>query len=175
MRRFVKLGGSLLPKRPNGAALNAWKRLFRVAWRYARAGFSAIRRPLSTASASSASEHEVGIMRASGTGVQVELRGNCLYLRKGGAFGFFVALLGYEGGFAQQTIRVSDISALEVDRAGVFLHYMRISYPGSPHLTGDDWLDMLSENAIILSWFDNRALYGIKEEIERRMGGVLSP
>lgn len=107
---------------------------------------------------------------AYGTGVRVELNGNCLHIHKGGAFGFFLALLGHhEGGFMEHTIRISDISAVEVDKPALFFHYIRFSYPGSPELTGNDLHDMLAENALLMSMFDNRAMYRIKERIERSM------
>ena len=106
---------------------------------------------------------------AKGTGGRLELRGNRLRLVKGGAFGFFAELLGIEGGFVERTIRVSDISAVELDKPALFFRYVRFSYPGSPPLTGHDLEDMMAENALIMSLFDNRNLYRIKEEIERSM------
>ncbi len=118
---------------------------------------------LSTADAS------VEVLVAQGTGGRLELRGNCLRLIKGGAFGFFVELLGIEGGFVERTIRVSDISAVELDKPALFFRYVRFSYPGSPPLTGNDVEDMMAENALIMSLFDNRNLYRIKERIERSM------
>lgn len=114
-------------------------------------------------------DHAEQPLVAYGTGVRVELNGNCLRITKGGAFGFFLALLGHEGGFREHTIRVSDISSVEIDKPALFFHYVRVSYPGSPELTGNDLHDMLAENALLMSLFDNRALHRIKERIEHSM------
>ncbi len=115
------------------------------------------------------SREEEEVLIAQGTGGRLELDGNCLRLTKGGSFGFFLALLGVEGGFVERTIRVSDIAAVEMDKPALFFRYMRFSYPGAPDLTGDDLKDMMAENALLMSLFDNRGLYRIKERIEHSM------
>ncbi len=115
------------------------------------------------------SQEEQEVLVAKGTGGRLELEGNCLRLTKGGTFGFFLALLGVEGGFVERTIRVSDIAAVEMDKPALFFRYMRFSYPGAPDLTGDDLKDMMAENSLLMSLFDNRGLYRIKERIEHSM------
>jgi hypothetical protein len=116
-----------------------------------------------------ADKPETTVLVARGTGGRLELCGNRLRLVKGGAFGFFVEALGIEGGFVERTIRVSDISAVELDKPALFFRYVRFCYPGSPPLTGNDVEDMMAENALIMSLIDNRNLYRIKEAIERSM------
>lgn len=114
-------------------------------------------------------EEDEEVLIAKGTGGRLELRGNCLRLVKGGVFGFLTEVLGIEGGFVERTIRVSDISAVELDKPALFFRYVRFSYPGSPPLTGNDVEDMMAENALIMSLIDNRNLYRIKERIEHSM------
>jgi hypothetical protein len=108
-------------------------------------------------------------MVAKGTGGRLELHGNTLHLTKGGLFGFFVTLLGLHGGHAHQTIRVSDISAIEFEKHGKFFHYVRFCYPGAPRESGNHLHDMMADNALLMSIFDNRGLYRIKERIEQSM------
>lgn len=128
-----------------------------------------IRAHLRTWSEPPVPEAAEGRLVAHGTGGRLELEGNCLRLTKGGVFGFFLALFGIEGGFVERTIRVSDIAAVEMDKPALFFRYMRFSYPGSPDLTGNDFEDMMAENAILMSLFDNRPLFRIKERIEHAM------
>ena len=109
------------------------------------------------------------VLVAKGTGGRLELHGNTLHLTKGGLFGFFVGLLGLHGGHAHQTIRVSDISAIEFEKHGVFFHYVRFCYPGAPSESGNHLHDMMADNALLMSMFDNRGLYRIKEKIEQSM------
>jgi len=119
-----------------------------------------------------AAEHGHGhhdVIVAKGTGGRLELHGNTLHLTKGGAFGFFVTLLGLHGGHAHQTIRVSDISAIEFEKHGLFFHYVRFCYPGAPKESGNHLHDMMADNALLMSMFDNRGLYRIKEKIEQSM------
>jgi hypothetical protein len=102
---------------------------------------------------------------------QLELSGNTLRLSKGGPFGFFVTILGISGGFVERTIRVSDISAVEIENPPFLLRYVRFSYQGAPTQSGNDIQDMLTENAMIMSLIDNRMVYRIKERIEQSMVG----
>jgi|GEM_PF-5231563 len=113
--------------------------------------------------------HGHDVLMAKGTGGRLELHGNTLHLTKGGLFGFFVGLIGLHGGHAHQTIRVSDISAIEFEKHGVFFHYVRFCYPGAPRESGNHLHDMMADNALLMSVFDNRALYRIKERIEQSM------
>lgn len=109
------------------------------------------------------------VLVGKGTGGRLELHGNTLHLTKGGLFGFFVTLLGLHGGHAHQTIRVSDISAIEFEKHGFLFHYVRFCYPGAPKESGNHLHDMMADNALLMSIFDNRGLYRIKERIEQSM------
>ncbi|MEO5375582.1 MAG: hypothetical protein H7840_15145 [Alphaproteobacteria bacterium] len=108
-------------------------------------------------------------LTAKGAGGTIELCGNRLLLTKGGIFGFVVTLLGIEGGYVERTIRVSEVSAVEIDKPALLFRYIRFSYPGSPQLTGNNLRDMMAENAILMSLIDNRKFYEIKKRIEKMM------
>jgi hypothetical protein len=106
---------------------------------------------------------------AVGLSGSLELNGNVLRISKGGAFGFLLMVLGMEGGFVERTIRVSDISAVEIENPPFLFRYVRFSYQGAPTQSGNSITDMLAENAVIMSLIDNRPFYKIKERIERSM------
>jgi len=114
------------------------------------------------------------VLIAKGLGGRLELSGNILRLSKGGAFGFLLAALGIEGGFVERTIRVSDISAMEIENPPFLFRYVRFSYQGAPTQSGENIRDMLAENALIMSLFDNRMIYRIKDRIERSMLGRMA-
>ncbi|KOR30789.1 hypothetical protein TI04_04100 [Achromatium sp. WMS2] len=109
------------------------------------------------------------IIIATGLSGSLELSGNILRLSKGGAFGMLLMVLGIEGGFVERSIRVSDISAVEIENPPFLFRYVRFSYQGAPTQSGNSIRDMLAENAIIMSLIDNRAFYRIKERIEGSM------
>lgn len=109
------------------------------------------------------------VLVAKGLGGHLELSGNILRISKGGAFGLLLAVLGMEGGFVERSIRVSDISAVEIENPPFLFRYVRFSYQGAPTQSGNDIRDMLAENALIMSLYDNRMIYRIKERIEHSM------
>ncbi|MBF0392270.1 MAG: hypothetical protein HQL38_06275 [Alphaproteobacteria bacterium] len=111
------------------------------------------------------------ILVARGTGCSVALYENRLRIRRGGVLGLLASAMGWENGFAEHTIRVSDISAIDVEKPVLFMRYVRFSYPGAPALTGHELADMMAENAVVMNLFDNRDLYAILARIEGTMDG----
>jgi hypothetical protein len=110
-----------------------------------------------------------GILVAKCIGGRIELRGNVLHIYKGGMFGLLVSLLGIEGGFAERIIPLAEISAVDIESPPFLPRYVRFSYQGSPSQSGRNLVDMMAENAMIMSLLDNRALYRIKARIEETM------
>jgi hypothetical protein len=108
-------------------------------------------------------------MVARGFGGYLELEGNRLRILRGGWFGYLVTLFGLGGGFVERTVRVDQISSIELDVPMLFFRYIRISYPGSPAMTGNNVADMLAENAVIMSLVDNRPFFNIIERVEKLM------
>ncbi|MGH6682923.1 MAG: hypothetical protein ACRECA_03180, partial [Pseudolabrys sp.] len=86
---------------------------------------------------------------------------------KGGVFGHAVDLLWLGYGVSENTIPVRAISAVEIVRPLIVPDFIRFSYPGSPSQTGRYIDDALAENALVMSWLDNRPFYRIKAWIER--------
>ncbi|HEY0833661.1 MAG TPA: hypothetical protein VGE72_07100 [Azospirillum sp.] len=127
----------------------------------------AAHRPHSTSGP--AVEDGKGTLVARGVGGRLELTGNRLRIIKGGVFGYIVTLFGIEGGFVERTVRVSHISSIELDVPVMFFRYVRLSYPGSPTMSGHTFLDMMAENAVLMSLVDNRPFYTLIERIEAMM------
>jgi len=109
------------------------------------------------------------VMVARGVGGYLVLQGNRLRLVRGGWFGYFISIFGLEGGFVERTLRIDQISSIEMDVPMLFFHYIRFSYPGAPAMTGNNLADMLAENAVIMSMVDNRPFFHIVERIEEMM------
>jgi hypothetical protein len=93
----------------------------------------------------------------------------------GGWFGYVTTLFGLEGGFVERTLRIDQISSIEMDVPVLFFRYIRFSYPGAPAMTGNNIADMLAENAVIMSLFDNRPFFDIVERVEEMMDRGLRP
>lgn len=106
---------------------------------------------------------------AYGLGGRLSIVGNRLMMSKGGLFGVLATMLGFEGAFMERALRISQISAIEIDKPALFLRYMRITYPGAPPQSGNNLRDMMAENSILMSLFDNRPFYRVMARIEALM------
>ena len=115
------------------------------------------------------------VLVAQGFGGYLELEGNRLRIVRGGWFGYLVTLFGLEGGFVERTVRVDQISSIELDVPVMFFRYIRFSYPGSPAMTGNNIADMLAEDSVIMSLVDNRPFFRIVERIEEMMDHAGAP
>jgi hypothetical protein len=104
---------------------------------------------------------------AVGVAGRIELVAEQIRLIKGGVFGHAVELLWLGYGVSEKSIPVREISAVEIVQPMFLPDFIRFSYPGSPGQTGNYVDDALAENALIMSWFDNRAFYQIKDWIDR--------
>ena len=125
-------------------------------------------RPGSRAPATrSISPVETPLLVAVGIGGRLELAEERIRLIKGGLFGHAVELLWLGYGLSETTIPIREISAVEIVRPLVLPDFIRFAYPGSPSQTGNYIDDALAENALLMSWFDNRAFYRIKSWVER--------
>jgi len=104
---------------------------------------------------------------AVGIGGRIELTAEQIRLVKGGVFGHAVELLWLGYGVIEKAIPVRTISAVEIVKPLLLPDFIRFSYPGSPRQTGHYTRDALAENALLMSWFDNRAFYQIKAWLDR--------
>jgi len=110
---------------------------------------------------------EIPLLVAVGIGGRLELTAEQIRLVKGGVFGHAVELLWLGYGVTEKSIPVREISAVEIVKPLLLPDFIRFSYPGSPRQTGNYIDDALAENALVMSWFDNRVFYQIKAWIDR--------
>jgi hypothetical protein len=110
---------------------------------------------------------ETPLLVAVGIGGRLELTAEQIRLVKGGVFGHAVELLWLGYGVTEKSIPVREISAVEIVKPLFLPDFIRFSYPGSPRQTGSYIEDVLAENALLMSWFDNRVFYQIKTWIDR--------
>jgi hypothetical protein len=104
---------------------------------------------------------------AVGIGGRIEVVDEQIRLIKGGVFGHAVELLWLGSGVSLKSIPVRTITSVEIVKPLFLPDFIRFSYPGSPSKTDNYIDDALAENALIMSWFDNRAFYELKEWIDR--------
>lgn len=104
---------------------------------------------------------------AVGIGGRIELVAEQIRLIKGGVFGHAVEMLWLGYGVTLKSIPIREIAAVEIVKPLLLPDFIRFSYPGSPPQTHSYIDDALAENALIMSWFDNRAFYEIKAWIDR--------
>jgi hypothetical protein len=110
---------------------------------------------------------ETPALVAVGIGGRIELTADRLRLVKGGVFGHAIELLWLGSGVIEKTIPVRTISAVEIVKPLILPDFIRFSYPGSPSQTGNYIDDALAENALVMSWFDNRPFYQLKAWLDR--------
>lgn len=112
-------------------------------------------------------EAAIPLLVAVGIGGRIELTFEQVRLVKGGVFGHAVDLLRLGYGVIEKTIPVRAISAVEIVKPLIMPDFIRFSYPGSPAETGHYLEDALAENALLMSWFDNRRFYRLKTWLDR--------
>jgi hypothetical protein len=106
------------------------------------------------------------IIVAIGFGGRLELRDDHLRLIKNNMFGNVINLLGLAYGKVAKTIMVENISSISIVRPLLFPDFIRITYPGCPISSGHAHKDALAENALIMSLFDNRRFYELKDTLD---------
>ena len=115
------------------------------------------------------------VLVAVGIGGRIELVAEQIRLIKGGVFGHAVELLWLGYGITEMSIPVREIAGVEIVKPWFLPGFIRFSYPGSPPQTGNYIDDALAENALIMSWLDNRAFYRLKAWLDRWSPVSLAP
>jgi hypothetical protein len=110
---------------------------------------------------------EVPALVAVGISGRIELVAEQIRVIKGGVFGHAVEILWLGYGITEKSIPIRTITAVEIVKPLFLPSFIRFAYPGSPGQTGNYIDDALAENALMMSWFDNRAFYRMKAWIDR--------
>jgi hypothetical protein len=102
---------------------------------------------------------------AIGLGGRIELSRDGLRIIKDGALGFIVETLWLGYGIMDKRLFLDQIAAVEIVQMILLPSFIRLSYPGSPPLTGHYVEDALAENSLIMNPFDHRKFYELKDRI----------
>ncbi len=65
----------------------------------------------------------------------------------------------------ERTIPLRHISGVAIVKPLLLNEYFLIAYPGAPPATGYQLHDAISENAVMMNFFDNRAFYQLKDKL----------
>jgi hypothetical protein len=104
---------------------------------------------------------------AVGLGGRLELARNEIRIIKEGLWGHLVEVLWLGYGLMEKRIFLDQIAAVEIVKVMVAPDFIRLSYPGSPALTGHYLEDALAENALMMNPFDNRKFYALKNRMDQ--------
>ena len=66
----------------------------------------------------------------------------------------------------ERSIPLRHISGVAIVKPLLLNEYFLIAYPGAPPATGYQLHDAISENAVMMNFFDNRAFYRLKDELD---------
>ena len=69
----------------------------------------------------------------------------------------------------ERTIPLRHVSGVAIVKPLLLNEYFLIAYPGAPPATGYQLHDSVSENAVMMNFFDNRAFYRLKEALDERL------
>jgi hypothetical protein len=104
---------------------------------------------------------------ARGLGGRLELSRNQLRIIKGGTWGHLTEALHLGYGMMEKRIFLDQVAAVEIVKLIIAPDFIRISYNGSPTLTGHYIEDAFAENALIMNPFDQRKFYALKDRMDQ--------
>ncbi len=119
-------------------------------------------------SASEISEN-TPIATAKGIGGTVELYENELMILRNGWINHALRWVSGATPRIERTIPIRHIAGVAIVKPLILNEYFLIAYPGSPPATGYQLHDAVSENAVMMNFFDNRDFYFLKEELDVRL------
>lgn len=113
---------------------------------------------------------EQPLMVARGIGGRIELYRHAVRIVRHGFVNFLLTWLGGRPVFGETVIPISEISSFDIIQPVFFNDFLNVAYPGSPPLTGQCLHDSLSENSLLMNFFDNRAFYALRRRYETLAG-----
>jgi hypothetical protein len=112
---------------------------------------------------------KASIAIAKGIGGTVALYENELMISRNGWVNHALRLVSGATPSIERIIPIRHISGVAIVKPLILNEYFLIAYPGSPPATGYQLHDAVSENAIMMNFFDNRDFYYLKEELDVRL------
>jgi len=106
------------------------------------------------------------LMVAYGIGGRIELYRHAVRIVRHGFINFVLTWLAGRPAFVSTLIPIGEISSFDIIEPVFFNDFVSISYPGSPPLMGHNLEDSLSENALMMGFFDNRHFYALRRQYQ---------
>lgn len=107
------------------------------------------------------------LLVARGTGGQLVLWEDQVWLTKYSLFSNFAKLFGFGLGKSNKSIALKQISSVTIMQPMLFPNFIIFTYPGSPASTGNLMRDALAENAMLMNFFDNRRFFELKSLMDK--------
>lgn len=107
------------------------------------------------------------LLVARGTGGRLVLWEDRVWLIKDNLFSGLANLFGFGLGKINKSIVINQISSVTIVQPMLFPNFITFSYPGSPASTGNMLRDAMSENSLLMNFFDNRRFFELKERMDR--------
>lgn len=107
---------------------------------------------------------------ARGIGGRIELYPHAIRIVRHGYVNFLLTWLGRRPAFSEIIIAVDEVTSFDMVEPVFFNDFVNIAYPGSPPLSGRSLHDSLSENSLLMNFFDNRAFYALRRRYQMIAG-----
>jgi hypothetical protein len=107
------------------------------------------------------------LMVAHGIGGRLELYDNCIRIRRDGYVNYLLTWLAKRPAFIDTVMPLEEVASFDIIQPVLLNEFVNISYAGSPPLTGRFLYDAMSENSLLMNFFDNREFYEIKRAFQR--------
>ena len=108
-------------------------------------------------------------MIAKGVGGWVELYDDRIRLVRDGFINYLFFLFVGAASRITTTIPLRHIAAFVIVKPFFLNEIVMIAHPGGPPVTGRLMHDAMAENALLMNFFDNRAMYSLIKEAEELM------
>jgi hypothetical protein len=104
---------------------------------------------------------------ATGIGGRLEFANGEIRIIKDNALGHLIDLVWSAYGVAEKRIPLSQVTSIEIVHPLILPDVFRVTYAGSPPLTGHYFRDALAENALMMNMLDNRTFYAVRDRVTR--------
>ena len=109
---------------------------------------------------------KIPLVVARGVGGTIELYDNELRIMRDSWLNHVLRWLTGATPLIERTIPLRHISGVAIVKPWILNEYFLLAYPGSPPASGYQLHDAVSENALLMNFFDNRRFYDLKRKLD---------
>ncbi|MBP10048.1 MAG: hypothetical protein CL397_06485 [Acidiferrobacteraceae bacterium] len=109
---------------------------------------------------------KIPLVVARGVGGTIELYDNELRIMRDSWLNHVLRWLTGATPRIERTIPLRHISGVAIVKPWILNEYFLLAYPGSPPASGYQLHDAVSENALLMNFFDNRRFYDLKRKLD---------